>query len=192
MSKIRQKQIKRRSEILENVMKLTEKTPFVELSIRDICEGTGISVGSFYHYFKEKSDLVCGLMELIDSFMEEQVLPLLTNESAFENLRIICLGFARHILNSGLEQAKLISVCKPTDLDDYGEQRPTFRMIESVVAQGQKNGEFRTDMTSGKITDMVLIAASGVAIDWSRREASYNLLERMDEYVTFFFRSLLS
>jgi AcrR family transcriptional regulator len=97
MSKIQQKQIQRRSEIISKVMKLTEKTPFEELSIRDICEGTGISVGSFYHYFKEKSDLVCGLMELIDDYMEGQVLPQLTNASAFENLRIISRGFAQHI-----------------------------------------------------------------------------------------------
>jgi AcrR family transcriptional regulator len=191
MSKVREKQIKRRSEILKRVMKLTEKTPLSELSIKDICEEIGISVGSFYHYFKEKSALVCGLMELIDSYMEEQVQPQLTNESAMENLRTICLGFARHIHNSGLEQAKQISVCKPTDVDDYGVRRPTFRMIESVVAQGQQKGEFRTDMTSEKITEMVLIAISGVTIDWSRREASYDLLERMDEYVTFFFRALL-
>lgn len=191
MSKIRQKQIKRRSEILEKVMKLTEKTPFTELSIRDICEGTGISVGSFYHYFKEKSDLVSGLMELTDNFMAEQLLPQLTKESAMENLRFICMEFARYVLNGGLELAKLTFACKPNDVDDDGVRRPTLRMIESVVAQGQKNGEFRTDVSSEKITDMILIAISGVAIDWSRREASYDLLERMDEYVTFFFRSLM-
>jgi AcrR family transcriptional regulator len=191
MSKIQQKQIQRRNEIISKVMKLTEKTPFVELSIRDICEGTGISVGSFYHYFKEKSDLVCGLMELIDDYMEQEVLPLLTNESAFEDLRVISRGFAQHILNSGLEQAKLISICKPTDADEFGVRRPTFRMIESAVARGQERGEFRTDLSPVKITELILTAISGAAIDWSRREAGYNLLERMDEFVTFFFRALL-
>ncbi len=192
MSKIQQKQIRRRSEIISKVMQLTEKTPFEELSIRDICEGTGISVGSFYHYFKEKSDLVCGLMELIDDYMEAQVLPRLTNESAFEDLRVIARGFAQHILSSGLEQAKLISICKPTDADEFGVRRPTFRMIESVVARGQERGEFRADLTPEKITEFILIAISGAAMDWSRREASYNLLERMDEFVTFFFRVLLN
>jgi AcrR family transcriptional regulator len=191
MSKIQQKQIQRRNEIISKVMKLTEKTPFVELSIRDICEGTGISVGSFYHYFKEKSDLVCGLMELIDDYMEQEVLPLLTNESAFEDLRVISRGFAQHILNSGLEQAKLISICKPTDADEFGVRRPTFRMIQSAVARGQERGEFRTDLSPVKITELILTAISGAAIDWSRREAGYNLLERMDEFVTFFFRALL-
>jgi AcrR family transcriptional regulator len=191
MSKIQQKQLQRRSEIINKVMELTEKTPFEELSIRDICEGTGISVGSFYHYFKEKSDLVCGLMERIDDFMEEQILPQATSESEFENLRIISRGFAQHILNSGLEQAKLISICKPTDVDDYGVRRTTFQMIEAAVARGQKSGEFKAVISSEKATDMILIAISGVAIDWARREGDYNLMERMDEFVTFFFRALI-
>jgi AcrR family transcriptional regulator len=191
MSKIQQKQLQRRSEIINKVMELTEKTPFEELSIRDICEGTGISVGSFYHYFKEKSDLVCGLMERIDDFMEEQILPQATSESEFENLRIISRGFAQHILNSGLEQAKLISICKPTDVDDYGVWRTNFQMIEAAVARGQKSGEFKAVISSEKATDMILIAISGVAIDWARREGDYNLMERMDEFVTFFFRALI-
>lgn len=190
MSKIHQKQIQRRFEIIDKVMKLTEKTPFEDLSIRDICAGSGISVGSFYHYFKEKSDLVCGLMELIDDYMEENVLPLLTNESEFENLKIISRGFAQHIVSCGLEQAKLISICKPTDIDVYGERRPTYKMIEAVVKRGQNSGEFTSDYTSEKITDMILIAISGVAIDWSRRESSHNLMERMDEFVAFFLPAL--
>lgn len=190
MSKIRQKQIQRRFEIIDKVMKLTKTTPFEDLSIRDICEGTGISVGSFYHYFKEKSDLVCGLMELIDDYMEVNVQPLLTHESELENLKIASRGFAQHIVNCGLEQAKLISICKPTDIDVFGERRPTFKMIEAVIARGQKSGELTSDFTSETMTDMLLIAISGVAIDWSRREASYNLLERLDIFLAVFLPAL--
>ncbi len=192
MSKIRQKQMKRRSEILSKVMKLTEKTPFEDLSIRDICEGTGISVGSFYHYFKEKSDLVTGLMDLIDSYMEKEVLPQLTCDSALENLRLISLGFSQHIANCGLEQAKLIAVYKPTDVDDYGARRLIFRMIESVVTAGQESGEFHKDLTPEKTSEMILTAISGVAVDWTRCRASYDLVERMGDYTAFFFQVLLA
>jgi hypothetical protein len=75
------------------------------------------------------------------------------------------------IFEQRLEQAKLISVCKPTDTDEFGVRRPTFRMIESVVAQGQSC--VNSEMTCrGKISELILIAISGVAIDWSRREAA--------------------
>jgi hypothetical protein len=59
------------------------------------------------------------------------------------------------------------------------------------VARGQQSGELRTDLAPEIITDMILIAISGVAIDWSRREASYKLLERMDEFTAVFFKALL-
>jgi AcrR family transcriptional regulator len=191
MSKIHLKQIQRRSEIIDKVMKLTEKTPFEDLSIRDICEGTGISVGSFYHYFREKGDLVCGLMELIDASMDKEVIPQLTNESELENLRFIARGFARHIQSSGIEKAKLIAVCKPTDADEFGVRRPTFRAVESVVMRGQNSGEFKLTLSPGKTTDMILTAITGVTIDWSRRDGNFDLIQRMDEYTAFFFRALL-
>ena len=129
-------------------------------------------------------------MELIDSYMEEQVQPQLTNEAPWKTSGPSAWDL-HGTYTTAASSGKADLVCKPNDVDDDGVRRPTLRMIESVVAQGQKNGEFRTDVSSEKITDMILIAISGVAIDWSRREASYDLLERMDEYVTFFFRSLM-
>lgn len=191
MSKIRQKQIQRRSEIIDKVMQLTENTPFEELSIRDICEGTGISVGSFYHYFREKGDLVCGLLERIDVAMEKEIIPNLTSESDHENLRFFSRGIARCFVNSGVEKAKLIAVCNPTDADEYGVKRPTFRTVELVVTHGQNSGEFNKLLPPAKTTELILTAIRGVTIDWSRRDGRYNLIERMDEFTAFFFRALL-
>ena len=69
MAKIKQKQMQRRSEIIETVIPLLEKTSFEDLSMADICQAAGISVGSFYHYFHAKSDILVGLLALIDVYM---------------------------------------------------------------------------------------------------------------------------
>ncbi len=79
--KVRQKRIKRRSEIIEKTLQLIQTTPFQELSVRDICEAAGISIGTFYHYFKQKDDLLIGLLCLVDIYMEEKVFPLLTSDN---------------------------------------------------------------------------------------------------------------
>lgn len=58
MSKVKKKQIKRRAEIIGAAIGLMNETPFDELTINDICEASGISVGSFY---QERMDLFMGL-----------------------------------------------------------------------------------------------------------------------------------
>ena len=71
MSKISRKQAKRRQEIIEAAIPLITSASFEEISVSDICRSIGISIGSFYHYFSKKSDLLIGLLWLIDEDLAE-------------------------------------------------------------------------------------------------------------------------
>jgi AcrR family transcriptional regulator len=85
MSKVKQKQIKRRAEIIEAAIVLMNGTPFEELSVNDICAAAGISVGSFYHYFYEESRHPIGLFGLIDDYLIEEVFPKLDHADEAQN-----------------------------------------------------------------------------------------------------------
>ncbi len=191
MSKIRQKQMKRRAEILEKVIVLLKKTPFEEISVQDICKAANISVGSFYHYFSQKSDLLSGLMGLIDIYMLENVSPLLVKESAYDNLKIVIRGFSAYIEESGIEISKLISRCRPIADSIDNEKRPLYSILIDIITSGQQKGEFKSDYPPEKTADLILVALSGVAVDWSRRDGNYSISKRMEEFTDLFFPSLL-
>ncbi len=191
VSKVQQKQIKRRAEILEKVIELLKLKSFEDISVQDICDASGISVGSFYHYFKQKSDLLIGLMGLIDFYMADHVFPRLTHKDAYENLRELSRGFATFVNESGIEISKLISRVCPTDYGLDNEKRLMYKKLIEIVSQGQESGEFNAPMNPEKISDLLLIAMSGVAVDWSRRDGSYSISERMDEFTALFFPALL-
>ena len=109
MSKVRQKQIKRRAEIIEALIPVISSRDFSELSVGELCEAAGISVGSFYHYFSKKSDILVGLLSLIDEHLEEHVYAELTRGSARENLLLFAHEWAEYVCDHGLERSKLIS-----------------------------------------------------------------------------------
>ena len=190
MAKVRQKQMRRRSEIIEKTIQLMETIPFEELSIRDICDAADISIGSFYHYFNTKSDLLVGLFGLIDIDMEEKIFPLLTNEDELENIRILSRGFAAHVIETGIDRSKLITGCCPSDKGIFGETRPLWLKVMEIVDRGQKKGQLTAMFSAEKITDLILIALRGVVVDWSRRNGSYSLTDRMEEYVSLYFPAL--
>lgn len=50
-----------------------------------------------FHYFEKKSDLLIGLLEIVDEYLEQWVFPGLISLSEPENLLIIARSFARHI-----------------------------------------------------------------------------------------------
>ncbi|MDY6826490.1 MAG: TetR/AcrR family transcriptional regulator [Bacillota bacterium] len=191
MLKTKKKQMKRRSEIIENTLHLLETTPFEELSVRDICSAENISTGTFYHYFSKKDDLLVGLLSLIDIHMEEQVFPQLVNEDELENLKIVAREFASYIMGHGIERSKLISNCDLTDLDIYKQKRSIGLKLSEIVARGQEKKQLTTIFPAEKIAELLLIAMRGVSVDWSRRNGCYSLTERMEEFITLFFTSLV-
>ena len=190
MSKVKRKQMNRRAEIIETVIPLFSSTPFDELSVVDICSAAGISIGTFYHYFNRKSDLLVGLLGLIDDYMVSEVFPKLTSADAIENLQLFAHSGAVSVDTHGLERSKLITSIEPADHYVTGQKRAIFPKLESIFEQGQTQGQITQAYDPTTLADFFLLAIRGVTADWSRRNGSYPIVDRMDQYIRFFVRSL--
>lgn len=190
MSKVKNKQMNKRAEIIETVIPLISSVPFDDLSIVDICSAAGISIGTFYHYFNKKSDLLVGLLGLIDDYMSSEVFQLLTAENEIENLKIFAHYWAIYVKTHGIERSILITSVEPSDSYVNGQKRVIFPKLESIFKAGQEKGQITLSFSAEKLTDFFLLTIRGVTADWSRHGGSYSIVEMMDEYIAFFVRSL--
>lgn len=190
MSKVKLKQQKRRSEIIELLIPMIQSVPFDELSVTDMCVSAGISVGTFYHYFTKKSDILIGLLSLIDDDLETGVFPLLTSGDEAENLRIFAHGWAEHVRLHGNERSKLISSVAPSNTDYNGQKRVSVAKLEEIFSRGQQKGQFTAEKTAPQLTELFLLALRAVSTDWSRCDGAYSVTERMDEFMALFIRGL--
>ena len=132
MSKVKEKQAKRRSEIIESLIPLMTSEDFDKISVSDLCQTAGISIGTFYHYFTKKSDMLIGLLWIIDEDLKENTFPLLTNEDEMENLRMFARGWASYIQSHGLERSKLISGVNPEGWGNLEKERISFKKIQEI------------------------------------------------------------
>lgn len=188
MTKVKQKQRRRRIEILEAAIPLISQRPFEEISIAEICGALGISVGSFYHYFRKKDDLLAGLLWIIDEDLEETTFPLLDSDSEIENLRRFARGWAEHVSSHGIERSRLISSINPDSADLPEHDRPAVRKLREIIAAGQAKGQITADYDADTLTGLFLTALRGVTLDWSRRGGSYELTGRMAQSVDVLLR----
>jgi len=182
--------MQRRSEIIETVIPLLEKTSFEDLSMADICQAAGISVGSFYHYFHAKSDILVGLLALIDEYMETEVFPLLKEQNEIENLKLFAHHWAVYVDEHGLERSKLISSVIPSDEDLSGHKRVSLRRLEQIIMDGQEKKQIRGDIPAEELTDLFFLAMRGVTVDWSRTDGRYSVVSKMDRYIGLFVQAL--
>ncbi len=191
MTKVKQKQTRRRIEILEAAIPLISQRSFEEISIAEICQAIGISVGSFYHYFTKKDDLLVGLLWIIDEDLAETTFPRLTDDSEIENLKTFAHGWAEHVSSHGIERSKLISSINPDSADFPERERPAVQKLREIIAAGQEKGQITRDCDADTLTELFLTTLRGVTLDWSRREGRYPLVERMERDAAVLVRAFL-
>lgn len=190
MSRVKQKQMKRRSEIIEAVIPLLNSIPFDELSVNDICASAGISVGSFYHYFTKKSDLLVGLLGLIDEYLECNVYQLLKDYDETANLRRFANEWALYVESHGLERSKLISSVEPANADMNGNKRRSVVFLEELIKRGQEKEQITREYDASALTELFLLALRGITTDWSRNNGQYNLAEKMDTFIGLWLKGI--
>ena len=189
MTKVKQKQSRRRIEILEAAIPLISQRPFEEISVAEICQALGISVGSFYHYFTKKDDLLVGLLWIIDEDLEKNTFPLLKRENEIDNLKLFAHGWAEHVEGHGIERSRLISSINPDSAEFSEKDRPAIRKLRALIAAGQARGQITADFDADTLTGLFLTALRGITLDWSRRAGSYALTERMDRDIGILLRA---
>lgn len=189
MSKIKDKQRRKRSEIVEVAISLMKDTPFEDLSVTAVCEAAGISTGTFYHYFEKKSDILVGFLSLVDDDLSANTFHLLTNENESENLYMLAIAFAQHVVENGIGRSWLVTGTEISDYSLAGSKREIQCMLETIFSRGQASGQFSTSKSPEELSHYFLILMRGVATDWTRRNGTYSIVEYMKEYITFFLSS---
>ena len=74
---------KTRASLYKNFLQLMEEKSFEEISITDICKSSSINRSTFYDHFKDKYELLLGLME---DYKEEIKIHIETDKS-FSNMK---------------------------------------------------------------------------------------------------------
>lgn len=64
---------KTKQEILLAFFELISEKAFDEIKINDICKSAKVSVGTYYYYFKDKSDCVKEILYYVDAQLEPQM-----------------------------------------------------------------------------------------------------------------------
>ena len=164
----------KRRQIIDSTIKLLRKTGFEKVSVRTICQNADISIGTFYHYFRDKDDLLRTVLGDIDEYLLDEIQPKPTHDSQLENLRAFALSFADSTVSTGSVYGSIIS-SPNVPLPATDEERALYRIPRGILLEGQRTGEFRADLDADLVTDSLILFLRGCAMDWARRSFSYDL-----------------
>lgn len=174
---------KTRKKIYAVSISFMEKNGYSGTTIEDICKKAGVSVGTFYNYYKSKDDIFFDIYKKADEYFEHTVIPSLdaTDEKAEDKIIRFFKHYAHYNKKRGFENISQLYNTKNRFFAVKG--RYMQESLKKLIKEGQDKNQLTNAMTPDEITDFLFVASRGVVYDWCIHEAKYDLEEKMEYFI---------
>ena len=193
MNKNTRKQIEKRIEIIEAAKKIIDEVGFANVTVRSICKAANISIGTFYHYFNDKGDIVIQLYTSVDEYLKEIEKEKLSAEDELQNLINFSEEYGKFVSDSGLSVAKQIfsSAINTESNQIYrSKERDINRIIFDIVKRAKDKKQINSKFSADEISNMILINIRGIAFDWCKFHGQYDLATQMKNNISIFIKGI--
>lgn len=181
----------KREELIRQVKQLSRDCDLSELSVRELCSRMHFSTGSFYHYFKDKNEILASIFATVDEHLLE-VEQQRFGPSQTQNILLVAQEYAQYNVDSGVN---LIIHLNDRGLAGKGDlylhqRRPIFLILQRCFAAGLQSGEFNATQSAQALAQMTLVVMRGYAFDWAKYGGAYDLVEWMTGCVALLLKSI--
>jgi len=172
--------IETKLKIIKTATDLFTSKGFNDVTIRDICEAGSISIGSFYHHFKSKDEIIDIGYYQLDLLWEEKIAEyqsISTKEDIlflFEQAGILVQDQGWELASQSYRQL-ITSKSKYT----YQLDRPIYTKLIQIIESGLHKDLELNQSDTVKLSETLMRCSRGVIFDWCLKEGTYNLQEQM-------------
>ncbi|TWI54726.1 TetR/AcrR family transcriptional regulator [Halalkalibacter nanhaiisediminis] len=185
-----QKALETRNILFETAVRLILERGFDHVHINDITREAGTSTGSFYTYFKTKEQIIVEHYKQIDAVYLDAYQKLNQNLSSTEKLiEVLKAGFTfsedlgREFMGIFFSNQFAQKEDIPYVMDN---DRIIYKIIYETIDEGQKSGEFRTDLDLLDLISMVFKCYTGSYFEWNLMKDNRSLTEEGVKFLYLF------
>ena len=181
----------KRDAILRAAIDTFAERGFFNAQVADVARGAGVASGTVYLYFRGKDDLLVSIFErTMKEALAEGRAVVAANAGPLERLRALArlhlarLGRDRNlavVFQVELRQSvKFMEQLSSTLLRDY------LGLIRAAIADGQREGLFRSSLNATAAAKMLFGALDEMATNWILSRRRYSLEAEADMAVDLF------
>lgn len=175
----RQRQaLETKQRIITSTMTLLGEKDYNTISIKDICAKSSIGIGTFYHYFKSKEDVINSTSEIFDWGFENKINSKIP-EDPFNALETIIWHYFKYTSLTGYQGISVLYRQQLINGSEYftDNNRYLYRILQSEVDKCISAGIFRSELNNYEITERILKVLRGTIYDWCLHKGKYDLVE---------------
>ncbi len=184
-----------RKKIYDVAVKLMEDKGFQKTTIEEIATKAGVSVGTFYHYFKSKEAVFFDLFKKADEYFEHTVAPVLEKAAdagmpASGQIVLFFRHYGGYNVSRGFANISQLYNTKNQLFTKKG--RYMQQLLKRIISKGQAAGQITKEMKADEILEFLFIANRGIVYDWCINGGTYDLVAKAESYTKILVKVLVA
>ncbi len=168
--------------LFESAITLFNEKGYNEVTIEEIAQRAGTAKGSFYTYFRTKSDIIIEEFRAIDDYYKRFEKTLSRYPNALEKIYAFNKAQMKYVRDQvGLEMLKILysnNIIEPsTEKILIDTNRYLHGLIRGIIDEGQQEGIFRTDVSADRLALLFTRAHRAVFLDWAISNNAFDLVK---------------
>lgn len=167
--------------LFENAIALFREKGLDAVTVEQITQRAGTAKGSFYTYFRTKSDIIIEEFRNIDEYYRKYH----RNLRRYPDARSRIIAFTRAQLKQVRDDVgiAMLKILYATNIVDphadkilINPERYLHALVKEIVTMGQASGEFRTDLGADELALLFNRSMRSVFLDWAISDAEWDLV----------------
>ena len=167
-----------KNNIFNKAISLFTQRGFENVKVTDICEALDISTGTFYYYFPSKESVFLTYYQLADEISDELASSICAQSGT--NADKLMKMFVGKVKAFSVVGQKMGNICMTAFLKHYDDSsmdihRSAYVHFMRIIEEGQKAGEFRSDLDAAAITSTLRYIVCGLALHWTCSGTAFDI-----------------
>ena len=160
------------------------------VSVQDIVKAADISVGSFYHHFSSKDEILHIYMMTLTGQIDELLSHIHEDNIIDGIIECLCI-FDDFLMEQGVEFIKSYYNGYNAFLVDSNAKSPISDKIVELYDKGVKQGILDPKIDKNNFIYECMIIQRGIFLDYALRDGSYDMKELTNKFIRAYFKSIM-
>lgn len=158
------------------VMSMMQTRTLEEISVEEICKKAGVGIGTFYHYYKSKTDIALEVHSEMDAgFLTLASDPEVQQMSPYQYIIRHFACYANFVTQQKIEFSKMVYAVQDKMFVDHN--RPVYTTLKHKLAEEQAKGRVAASVDVDELCDYINLMLRGLAYDWCLWDGKYDLVK---------------
>ena len=171
-----------RSKIQNTALDLFNREGFENVSVEQIAQTAGCSVGNIYHYCKSKDELAIQVTSHVDQTyleLEEQYLSDRNTPARDKLLDFVGQSLVSSVSEPVLYKAFIHAIKYPEQhILQKNDRRVYYRVLRELVELCQHEGSIDAARSADEIVEDLVVLHRGTLIEWRIYEGNFDIVSR--------------